>query len=91
MSMLSEPLRGPAFSSYPADEVGWLLKDLSDVPLEAPVEEREEAVQNGGAHYAESLPVEYQPTEEYLTLFHAALAASADRARTPGQAARSAA
>jgi hypothetical protein len=42
--------------------VSWLLKDLSEVVLEAPVEEREEAVQQGGAHYAESLPVEYQPT-----------------------------
>ena len=30
--------------------------------LEAPTEEREEAIQSGGAHYAESLPVEYQPT-----------------------------
>jgi hypothetical protein len=73
------PLRGPAFSSYPADEVGWLLKDLSDVELEAPTEEREEAVQNGGAHYAESLPVEYQPGAEYQALFHRALDASADR------------
>ena len=30
--------------------------------LEAPTEEREEAIQSGGAHYAESLPVEYQPS-----------------------------
>jgi Phosphoribosyl transferase (PRTase)/PELOTA RNA binding domain len=74
-----EPLRGPAFSSYAADEVGWLLKDLSDVELEAPVEEREEAVQNGGAHYAESLPVEYRPGPEYQALFRAALEASAYR------------
>ena len=35
-SMLPEPLRGPAFSSYAPDEVGWLLQDLSDVELEAP-------------------------------------------------------
>ncbi|MYV43305.1 phosphoribosyltransferase, partial [Streptomyces sp. SID1328] len=27
-SMLPEPLRGPAFSSYAPDEVGWLLQDL---------------------------------------------------------------
>ncbi|CAM5518349.1 hypothetical protein SHIRM173S_11030 [Streptomyces hirsutus] len=33
--MLPEPLRGPAFSSYAPEEVGWLLKDLSDVTLEA--------------------------------------------------------
>ncbi|NEY35436.1 phosphoribosyltransferase [Streptomyces sp. PRKS01-65] len=78
-TMLPEPLRGPAFSSYAPDEVGWLLQDLSDVTLEAPTEEREEAIQSGGAHYAESLPVEYQPSEQYQELFHAALRASAAR------------
>ncbi len=78
-TMLPEPLRGPDFSSYAPDEVGWLLQDLSDVTLEAPTEEREEAIQSGGAHYAESLPVEYQPSEQYQELFHAALATSATR------------
>ncbi|MFH8620859.1 phosphoribosyltransferase [Streptomyces vietnamensis] len=78
-SMLPEPLRGPAFSSYAPEEVGWLLQDLSDVELEAPTEEREEAIQSGGAHYAESLPVEYQPSERYQQLFHAALESSAAR------------
>ncbi|MBO4260311.1 phosphoribosyltransferase [Streptomyces griseorubiginosus] len=78
-AMLPEPLRGPAFSSYPPDEVGWLLQDLSDVTLEAPTEEREEAIQSGGAHYAESLPVEYQPSEQYQELFHAALESTASR------------
>ncbi|MFH8972440.1 phosphoribosyltransferase [Streptomyces sp. NPDC017890] len=77
--MLPEPLRGPDFSSYAPDEVGWLLQDLSDVTLEAPTEEREEAIQSGGAHYAESLPVEYQPSEQYQELFHAALETSAAR------------
>ncbi|MEU6223015.1 phosphoribosyltransferase [Streptomyces sp. NPDC047042] len=77
--MLPEPLRGPAFSSYPPDEVGWLLQDLSDVTLEAPTEEREEAIQAGGAHYAESLPVEYQPSDQYQELFRAALDTSAAR------------
>ncbi|MCX4909076.1 phosphoribosyltransferase [Streptomyces sp. NBC_00878] len=78
-SMLPEPLRGPDFSSYAPDEVGWLLRDLSDTRLEAPTEEREEAIQSGGAHYAESLPVEYQPSEAYQELFHNALAVSATR------------
>nr|PPQ57169.1 phosphoribosyltransferase [Streptomyces sp. QL37] len=77
--MLPEPLRGPAFSSYAADDVGWLLQDLSDTALEAPTEEREEAIQSGGAHYAESLPVEYQPSPQYQELFKAALATSAAR------------
>ncbi|MGW2474374.1 phosphoribosyltransferase [Streptomyces sp. NPDC001665] len=76
---LPEPLRGPAFSSYAPDEVGWLLQDLSDTRLEAPTEEREEAIQSGGAHYAESLPVEYQPSAEYQELFKSALAVSAVR------------
>jgi hypothetical protein len=74
-----EPLRGPAFGSYAPDEVGWLLTDLSGVALEAPTEEREEAVQSGGAHYAESLPQEYQPDAEYLQLYRDALAGSAQR------------
>ncbi|MFG3138081.1 phosphoribosyltransferase [Streptomyces sp. NPDC048211] len=78
-AMLPEPLRGPAFSSYAPDEVGWLLQDLSDTELEAPTEEREEAIQSGGAHYAESLPVEYQPSEQYQDLFKAALDLSAAR------------
>ncbi|HZF88688.1 phosphoribosyltransferase [Streptomyces sp.] len=81
-TMLPEPLRGPVFSSYAPDEVGWLLQDLSDVTLEAPTEEREEAIQSGGAHYAESLPVEYQPSEDYQRLFHSALDASAARIAT---------
>ncbi|MFE2185675.1 phosphoribosyltransferase [Streptomyces sp. NPDC059455] len=74
-----EPLRGPDFSSYAPEEVGWLLQDFSHVTLEAPTEEREEAIQSGGAHYAESLPVEYQPSERYQELFRAALDTSAAR------------
>ncbi|MEU8560678.1 phosphoribosyltransferase [Streptomyces cyaneofuscatus] len=78
-AVLPEPLRGPDFSSYAPEDVGWLLQDLSDTELEAPTEEREEAIQSGGAHYAESLPVEYQPSAEYQALFAAALDASAAR------------
>ncbi|MFF3242194.1 phosphoribosyltransferase [Streptomyces sp. NPDC002870] len=77
-AMLPEPLRGPEFSSYAAADVGWLLQDLSATELEAPTEEREEAIQ-GGAHYAESLPVEYQPSAQYQELFKAALETSAAR------------
>ncbi|MFH9793872.1 phosphoribosyltransferase [Streptomyces virginiae] len=77
--IMTEPLRGPAFSSYAPEDVGWLLQDLSGVQLEAPTEEREEAIQAGGAHYAESLPVEYQPSPQYQELYRSALAASAAR------------
>jgi hypothetical protein len=76
---LPTPLSGPRFGSYRPDEVSWLLTDLSDVELEAPAEEREEAIQSGGAHYAESLPVEYQPSEEYQRLFLDALGRGARR------------
>jgi hypothetical protein len=76
---LPEPLFGPSFGSYSADEVSWLLTDLSAHRLEAPTEQRERAVQSGRAHYAESLPVEYQPGAEYQRLFAAALDRSARR------------
>jgi hypothetical protein len=81
-SPLPDALYGPDFGSYPADDVAWLLTDLSGVELEAPTEEREEAVQSGGAHYAESLPIEYQPGADYLALFDRALVASAQRLAT---------
>jgi adenine/guanine phosphoribosyltransferase-like PRPP-binding protein len=73
------PLRGPEFGSYPAGDVGWLLTDLSAVELEAPIEEREEAIQSGAAHYAESLPIEYQPDAAYQQLYANALTQSAYR------------
>ncbi|MGW6726755.1 phosphoribosyltransferase [Nocardia sp. NPDC055029] len=72
-------LHGPDFGSYAADEVSWLLKDLSGADLEADVAERERRIQAGVAHYAESLPVEYQPDAEYRELFDRVLADSAER------------
>jgi len=68
----------PPFGSYRPDDVTWLLTDLSHVPLERGTEDREAVIQGGG-HYAEMLPVEYQPEPAYLTLFHDALARSAER------------
>lgn len=73
------PLRGPHFGSYRTDEVGWLLTDLSEVALESSAEEREPAIQAGISHYAESLPIEYEPSAAYRYMFHRALAASARR------------
>ncbi|WP_415640955.1 phosphoribosyltransferase domain-containing protein, partial [Skermania piniformis] len=73
------PLTGPGFGSYAADEVAWLVQDLSAVRLEAPTIERERRIQSGAAHYAESLPVEYQPDAAYRALFDRALADSARR------------
>lgn len=73
------PLHGPGFGSYAADEVTWLLKDLSHVALEGEREQRERAIQSGEAHYAESLPTEYRPDDAYRTLYGEQLEAVADR------------
>ncbi|WP_372477151.1 phosphoribosyltransferase [Gordonia liuliyuniae] len=74
-----DPLRSPDFGSYAPDEVAWLLKDLSEFSLEGDVVERERRIQAGLSHYAESLPIEFQPGAEYLELFDASLAESARR------------
>ena len=76
---LPTPLFGPAFGSYRQDEVSWLLTDLSELRLEADIQLRESAIQAGRAHYAESLPIEYQPDPDYRTLFDEVLAATAAR------------
>lgn len=69
---MNKALFAPEFSSYTENQVHWLLKDLSEVPLEAPTEDREEGMQNGG-HYSESLPMEYVPGAEYTELFKESL------------------
>ena len=69
------------FGSYAADEVTWLLTDLSDVELEVGTEDREELIQ-GGRPYYEMLPVEYQPDAEYVRLFRDTLEVSALRLAT---------
>ncbi|QIX52627.1 cysteine protease StiP family protein [Rhodococcus sp. DMU1] len=76
---MTVPLAGPDFGSYAPDEVRWLLKDLSHVALEADIAERERRIQSGLAHYAETLPIEYQPDAAYRELFDKVLAATAGR------------
>jgi hypothetical protein len=76
---VQDPLRGPEFGSYRRDEVGWLLTDLSTVHLDPVPADREEQLQSGRAHYAESLPVEYEPSPDYRRLYDEALAAGARR------------
>lgn len=72
-------LADPApIGSYKQEDVTFLLKDLSDISLEQRTEEREAAMQTGG-HYSESLPIEYQPTDEYIQLFQNTLSDSAIR------------
>ncbi len=80
--VLPKPLTGPTFGSYAAAEVGWLLKDLSHLHLEAPIAERERAIQSGAANYAESLPVEYSPSPEYQALYAGAVERAGARIAT---------
>src|SRR6266702_4002223 len=66
--------------SYHPGEVTFLLTDLSGHRLELGLRERERAIQ-AGRNYAEMLPIEFAPSEQYLALFdalveqHAALVA----------------
>ena len=71
-------LTGPEFSSYAAEDVSWLLSDLSSHDLERPREEREGPIQAGTRHYSESLPIEYEPTDRYLDAYEHALARGAE-------------
>lgn len=64
--------------SYSRDDVTFLLKDLSNVVLEQGNEDREKAIQSG-IHYSEMLPVEYQPSEAYMTLYKSSLEAFGER------------
>ena len=66
------------FGSYQPDDVTWLLTDLSPVALEQDTATREHAIQTG-THYSEMLPVEYQPADDYVALFHQTLTDTMDR------------
>lgn len=59
-------------SSYRVDDVEILLKDITGLvePLSAP--KREKKIQSG-THYCEMLPLEYQPSNEYMTAYEFAL------------------
>lgn len=64
--------------SYAQEDVVFLLKDLGDHLQEQGNAERERAIQ-GGRHYSEMLPIEYQPTSEYIDLFYKSLQTGAYR------------
>ncbi|ABW18263.1 phosphoribosyltransferase [Alkaliphilus oremlandii] len=64
--------------SYKKEDVIFLLKDVSQFIEETDTEDKEEAIQ-GGTHYSEMLPVEYNPTESYIRLFHESLEESAQK------------
>ena len=64
--------------SYSSKDVTFLLKDIGGLVAETALEDREEAIQ-GGRHYSEMLPQEYQPTADYMNLFHETLAQTAQK------------
>ncbi|MDQ8044969.1 MAG: cysteine protease StiP domain-containing protein [Solirubrobacteraceae bacterium] len=68
----------PHLGSYLPADVTMLLTELSGEGLELPTEVREGLMQGGG-HYAETLPIEYEPTAEYEALFERLLTQSARR------------
>lgn len=64
--------RKNSFGSYDEQDVVFLLKDLSSFSLEGTIEQREKKIQSG-QHYSETLPIEYQPPGNYLSLFRETL------------------
>ncbi|MGH4121357.1 MAG: cysteine protease StiP family protein [Clostridium sp.] len=58
--------------SYPAEDVVFLLKDISHLIVEQDNEFRENAIQSG-IHYSEMLPIEYTPSKEYMDIFYSTL------------------
>lgn len=55
--------------SYSQEDVIFLLKELSNEITEQSNEYREKAIQSG-VHYSEMLPIEYEPSKEYMNIFN---------------------
>lgn len=60
------------FSTYKSDDVTILLKDITGMVKPLGTEDREIRIQNG-THYSEMLPLEYEPSKQYLEMFFKAL------------------
>lgn len=63
-------------SSYQKKDVEILLKNITGQIEPLSAIEREKKIQSG-IHYSELLPVEYQPTKEYMQLYYRALSSHA--------------
>lgn len=59
-------------SSYRAEDVEILLKDITGLVAPQTTEERERLIQSG-RHYCEMLPVEYAPSSQYIQAYENAL------------------
>ncbi len=60
------------FSTYKDEDVILLLKDITGLVRPQSTQERERAIQ-GGRHYCEMLPIEYEPSKDYQDAFEDAL------------------
>jgi hypothetical protein len=67
----------PFTGSYTLDDVQFLLKPISVV--DTPVHLKETLIQSGKKHYSEMLSHEALPSDDYLALFHEALALNQER------------
>ncbi|WP_203247738.1 cysteine protease StiP family protein [Sporosarcina beigongshangi] len=76
--MLTSKVKPDQMGSYKSDDVIFLLRDIGQYVMEKNTEEREGLIQTG-THYSEMLPVEYQPTQDYIALFHSTLDMYANR------------
>ena len=60
------------FSTYKPEDVTILLKDITGLVDPLPTKDRERLIQ-GGVHYSEMLPKEYQPSPAYLNAYYKAV------------------
>lgn len=65
------------FGTYLESDVTVLLKDITGLVKPLPAKEREPLIQSG-VHYCEMLPLEYEPTPEYLAIYKRALALNSE-------------
>ena len=59
------------FSTYNPDYVNILLKDITGLVKPQSTQERERLIQSG-KYYSEMLPIEYEPSQEYLKTYYEA-------------------
>ncbi len=59
-------------STYKEDDVKILLKDITGQVVPMATKEREALIQSG-VHYSEMLPLEYKPSEKYMSAYENAL------------------
>lgn len=65
------------FSSYRSEDVTILLKDITGIVQPLGTKEREAFIQSG-VHYSEMLPLEYEPSQAYMSIYNQALNLYAD-------------